>query len=96
MNLKPENLIMNKKNQLKIADFGTAYRDTCCDSPADDIGTYHWMAPEMIAHKTHSKKVDIDFVVTIWKMVPRSIPQKALKSFRSRKSLAYKFLKELY
>ncbi|KAL8108023.1 serine/threonine/tyrosine-protein kinase HT1-like [Apium graveolens] len=73
--LKPENILISQDFQLKIADFGIACRDTSFDSLADDTGTYRWMAPEMIKHKSYSRKVDVyGFGLILWEMVSGSIP----------------------
>nr|AAB21540.1 GmPK6=protein kinase [Glycine max L.=soybeans, Peptide, 45 aa] [Glycine max] len=44
--LKPENVLINEDNHLKIADFGTACEEASCDLLADDPGTHEYLAPE--------------------------------------------------
>ncbi|KAJ6398000.1 hypothetical protein OIU77_018919 [Salix suchowensis] len=50
---------------------GEAYYDL----PADDPGTYRWMAPEMIKKKSYGRKVDVySFGLILWEMVAGTIP----------------------
>jgi len=73
--LKPENILIDDKSHMKIADFGIACEEVYCDPFADDPGTYRWMAPEMIKHKSYGRKVDVySFGLMLWEMVSGSIP----------------------
>jgi serine/threonine protein kinase len=73
--LKPENVLIDQEFHLKIADFGIACEEAYCDSLADDPGTYRWMAPEMIKHKSYGRKVDVySFGLILWEMVAGTIP----------------------
>lgn len=73
--LKPENVLIDQDSHLKVADFGVACDEAYCDSLADDPGTYRWMAPEMIKHKSYGRKVDVySFGLILWEMVAGTIP----------------------
>lgn len=73
--LKPENILFDEDSCVKIADFGIACEEACCDALADDPGTYRWMAPEMIKHKSYGRKVDVySFGLLLWEMVTGTIP----------------------
>lgn len=73
--LKPENVLIDQDFHLKIADFGIACKEVYCDILADDPGTYRWMAPEMIKHKSYGRKVDVySFGLILWEMVAGTIP----------------------
>lgn len=73
--LKPENILIDRDFHMKVADFGTACEEAYCDSLADDPGTYRWMAPEMIKHKSYNRKVDVySFGLILWEMVAGTIP----------------------
>lgn len=73
--LKPENILIDRNFHMKVADFGTACEEAYCDNLADDPGTYRWMAPEMIKHKSYNRKVDVySFGLILWEMVAGTIP----------------------
>lgn len=73
--LKPENILIDQDFHMKIADFGIACDEACCDALADDPGTYRWMAPEMIKHKSYGKKVDVySFGLILWEMISGFVP----------------------
>ncbi|KAJ8932595.1 hypothetical protein NQ318_023377, partial [Aromia moschata] len=56
--IKPENLLLGAKGEIKIADFGwsvhapSSRRTTLC-------GTLDYLPPEMVCGKTHNEKVDL-------------------------------------
>ncbi|KAG0719728.1 Protein kinase DC2 [Chionoecetes opilio] len=54
--LKPENLLLDKKGHLKITDFGFAKKLT--DRTWTLCGTPEYLAPEIIQSKGHNKAVD--------------------------------------
>lgn len=73
--IKPENILFDKDCCVKIADFGTTCEESNCDFFAEDPGTYRWMAPEMLKHKSYGRKVDVySFGLVLWEMVTGTIP----------------------
>ncbi|KAF8391339.1 hypothetical protein HHK36_023643 [Tetracentron sinense] len=73
--LKPENILFDQDFHLKVADFGIACEEASCDKLTEDPGTFRWMAPEMIKHKSYGRKVDVySFGLVLWEMVVGSIP----------------------
>lgn len=73
--LKPENVLIDQESHMKIADFGIACEEAYCDALADDPGTYRWMAPEMIKHKSYGRRVDVySFGLILWEMLAGTIP----------------------
>ncbi|KAI8000259.1 Serine/threonine/tyrosine-protein kinase HT1 [Camellia lanceoleosa] len=57
--LKSNNLLLNDEMQVKVADFGTSCLETQCRESEGNMGTYRWMAPEMIKEKPYTRKVDV-------------------------------------
>ncbi|KAL4432339.1 hypothetical protein ABPG74_011098 [Tetrahymena malaccensis] len=58
--LKSDNILLNQKGDVKIADFGFATQLTREHlSKKSQVGTPAWMAPELILRKDYSQKVDI-------------------------------------
>lgn len=82
--LKPENVLIDQDFHLKVADFGIACEEAYCDSLADDPGTYRWMAPEMIKHKSYGRKVDVySFGLILWEMVAGTIPYEEMNPIQA-------------
>lgn len=58
--LKSDNILINKKGEVKISDFGYALQFTKEKTASKDVvGTPAWMAPELIMKKDYTESVDI-------------------------------------
>lgn len=55
--LKPSNVLIDKNNILKLADFGISKIKNNLYS--QNIGTYYYMAPELLSNKEYNHKIDI-------------------------------------
>lgn len=92
--LKPENVLIDQEFHLKIADFGIACEEVYCDALADDPGTYRWMAPEMIKHKSYGRKVDVySFGLILWEMVAGTIPYEEMNPIQAAFAVVNKNLR---
>ncbi|KAL5772413.1 hypothetical protein ACOSQ2_012337 [Xanthoceras sorbifolium] len=92
--LKPENILIDEEFHLKIADFGIACEEVYCDALADDPGTYRWMAPEMIKHKSYGRKVDVySFGLILWEMVAGTIPYEDMNPIQAAFAVVNKNLR---
>ncbi|CAJ0939443.1 unnamed protein product, partial [Mesorhabditis belari] len=56
--VKPENVLIDKKGNLKLSDFGWAVQHDGQSKRGTVCGTLDYLPPEMIAHKPHTYKVD--------------------------------------
>ncbi|KAJ7549108.1 hypothetical protein O6H91_07G040200 [Diphasiastrum complanatum] len=94
--LKSENLCLEKDLCIKITDFGVACLATECNNLAKDIGTYRWMAPEMISHKPYSRKVDVySFGIILWELNTGLIPFEEMSAVQAAFAVVDKIVKEL-
>ena len=59
--LKPMNLLLTKHNEVKVSDFGISRMLAEADSynMTGGIGTWRYMAPEVVRHESYDEKVDI-------------------------------------
>ncbi|KAF8696405.1 hypothetical protein HU200_037319 [Digitaria exilis] len=82
--VKPENIIFDEEFCAKIVDFGISCEEEYCDPLANDTGTFRWMAPEMMKHKSYGRKVDVySFGLILWEMFSGSIPYEELNPFQA-------------
>jgi serine/threonine protein kinase len=57
--LKPDNVLLNHKGELKLADWGSSvYAPPPGSTVSEFIGTLDYLAPEMIARRGYSHRVD--------------------------------------
>ncbi|XP_017485345.1 PREDICTED: serine/threonine-protein kinase Nek5 [Rhagoletis zephyria] len=57
--LKPENILLDKENRIKIADFGISTVHSSHNPTKGLIGTYYYMAPEVMRGERHDFKSDV-------------------------------------
>lgn len=58
--IKPENLLLGPDSKLKIVDFGwCAWTSQLCRSASALAGTFHFMAPEILAEGHQTEAVDV-------------------------------------
>lgn len=75
--LKSLNILIDDAYRAKIADFG--WTRLKGDEMTDRIGTFQWMAPEVIVGKNYSEKADVySFGIILWEFASREPPYKKI------------------
>ena len=71
--IKSLNVLLDHKYSAKLADFGWArIKET---SMTGKIGTYQWMAPEVISCNAYTEKADVySFGIVMWELAARRPP----------------------
>jgi serine/threonine protein kinase len=84
--LKSHNLLLNDDMRVKVADFGTSCLEAHSsragagagggdEGKGTNMGTYRWMAPEMVRDKPCTRKVDVySFGVVLWELTTCLMP----------------------
>jgi mitogen-activated protein kinase kinase kinase 9 len=75
--LKSLNILLDDAMNAKLADFGwTRFK---AETMTNKIGTYQWMAPEVIQGQNYSEKADVySFGIILWEIATRKPPFKDL------------------
>ena len=75
MDIKPANVLVTSEDTCKLADFGCCQQPGNATTPGSLLGTYAYMAPEVIKNELPSTTADIySFGICIWQMIKREWP----------------------
>lgn len=68
--LKSLNLLLDESRRVKLADFG--WTKGLQNYMTGKIGTYQWMAPEVISSFQYTEKADVySFGIILWEIASR-------------------------
>ncbi|GAB2298940.1 Serine/threonine-protein kinase ht1 [Dionaea muscipula] len=89
--LKSNNLLLNDEMRVKVADFGTSCLETQSQDSKGNMGTYRWMAPEMIKDKPYTRKVDVySFGIVLWELTTALLPFQGMTPVQAAFAVAEK------
>lgn len=102
--IKPQNIIVDKNNVIKITDFGIARAITSTTKNISVIGTVHYISPEQIRNETVDYRSDIySLGCTMYEMITGETPFKGddsmsivIAHLRDNVDLPSKINKDIY
>lgn len=93
--IKSENILLTKENNVKIADFGLAVDIGIDNQNESCAGTPEWTAPEVLSSKPNTKKPDIySLAITLWEIATWSFPYVGKSVFEVIKLVSHENLRE--
>ena len=76
--LKSGNLLLCEDWHIKVSDFGLA-RTKSADGARTLVGTYAWMAPEVLEQKPYDERADVySYAIVLWELLTLQEPFKGL------------------
>ena len=78
--LKSLNVLLDENGKAKICDFGFSKKYEKNEIMTKNIGTPHWMAPELLAYdKGYDTKIDVySYGVVLWEILTKLTPYKGM------------------
>jgi len=82
--LKSANLLIDKSGGVKVCDFGLARVKESVNTMTGQVGTYQWMAPEVLANERYTEKADVySFGIILWEMATRQCPYDGMNAIQA-------------
>lgn len=79
--LKSLNILLDDRKLPIVCDFGLSRQEKEDQFMTKDVGTPHWMAPELFESTNYTSKVDVyAFGMLMWEMLTESAPFKGMTS----------------
>ena len=85
--LKSGNVLVDEDWHLRVSDFGLA-RIRAGSTCQTQVGTWGWMAPEVLEHGSYDEKADVySYAIVLWEMVARDEPFKGMHPMQVAKAV---------
>eukprot|EP00798_Chlamydomonas_sp_ICE-L_P018272 gene18272-24725_t len=83
--LKSANILLHDQHRVKIADFGLSkIHQLDTNALTGGLGTYQWMAPEVLAHQRYSTKADVfAFAIVMWECLTKQLPYHGMSAVQA-------------
>ncbi|EIE23567.1 flag-tagged protein kinase [Coccomyxa subellipsoidea C-169] len=92
--LKSGNLLVEESLCVRVADFGLARVMHDLHTLTGGLGTFQWMAPEVLAHQRYSKKADVySFAVVLWECTARQVPYAGVSGIQAALAVMHRGLR---
>lgn len=90
--LKSLNLLLNENKRVKLADFG--WTKGLQNYMTGKIGTYQWMAPEVVSSHQYTEKADVfSFGIILWQIASRQAPYRNVPGVQVAHDVLHKDLR---
>lgn len=95
--LKSLNILLDSDDFPKICDFGMSRNIDGTDVLTGGIGTYRWMAPEVLDSKPYSFKADVySYAIVLWELLTQDIPFRGLPELQVSINVVQKDARPLF
>eukprot|EP00164_Ancoracysta_twista_P017902 GFYU01030723.1.p1 GENE.GFYU01030723.1~~GFYU01030723.1.p1 ORF type:complete len:265 (-),score=76.21 GFYU01030723.1:138-833(-) len=82
--LKSANLLVDDNFNIKLSDFGLARVKAHTQTMTGNIGTFQWMAPEVLKSERYTEKADVfSFAIICFELVARVLPYDGLNQIQA-------------
>lgn len=80
--LKSLNVLLDSNNKIRICDFGFSRHASDSSLMTQNIGTPHWMAPELLSTSTnYTSKIDVyAYGIVLWELATDNVPYSGMDS----------------
>ncbi|CAL5224835.1 g7589 [Coccomyxa viridis] len=92
--LKSGNLLVDEDFNVRVADFGLSRVTHDLNTLTGGLGTFQYMAPEVMANQRYSVKADVySFGVVLWECTARQVPYAGLSGIQAALAVMHRGLR---